>query len=459
MMSPLYVLLAGLVTVLGLILVLRLNAFLSLLAAALVVSLLAPGDPAQKVVRVAEAFGSTAGSIGIVIAMAAVIGLAMMQSGAADRIVQWFLEMLGEKRSTTALMSSSFALAIPVFYDTVFYLLVPLARSMYRRTNQHYLKYLMAIAAGGAITHTLVPPTPGPLIIAESLGVDIGLMMLVGAAIALPSSLVGMVYARWLDARMEVPMRPIAGAEEEGSPTGASSPGLLLSWLPILLPVLLISANTLTQTLVRAGTAPEWLAGLAPWIAIPGNPNLALILAAAAALMLFVRQRSPTRQQASDLIEGALMSGGIIILITAAGGAFGAMLKVAGIGAAIESAFGGGAFVGGFGMLLIGFLVASLLKVAQGSSTVAMITSSALLASLVPTGGIGLPMVFLATSIGSGSLVGSWMNDSGFWIFARMGGLTEVETLKSWTPLLVILGITGFVTTLLAAALYLVFAG
>lgn len=110
-------------------------------------------------------------------------------------------------------------------------------------------------------------------------------------------------------------------------------------------------------------------------------------------------------------------------------------------------------------MLLIGFLVASLLKVAQGSSTVAMITSSALLASLVPTGGIGLPMVFLATSIGSGSLVGSWMNDSGFWIFARMGGLTEVETLKSWTPLLVILGITGFVTTLLAAALYLVFAG
>ncbi|MBA2605152.1 MAG: gluconate permease, partial [Acidobacteria bacterium] len=166
------------------IVVLRINAFIALVTAALAVSLLAPGPMEQKVSRIAEAFGTTAGSIAIVIGMAAVVGQCMMASGAADRIVRAFVKALGEKRSGAALTGSGFALSIPVFFDTVFFLLVPLARSMFRRTGRNYLKSLMAISSGAAITHTLVPPTPGPMVIADTLRVDIGVMILMGITVA-----------------------------------------------------------------------------------------------------------------------------------------------------------------------------------------------------------------------------------------------------------------------------------
>src|SRR5436309_2534938 len=161
-MPPTLILLVGMATILGGIVLLRLNAFLALIIAAIVVSLLAPGEPAVKIARVAEGFGRTAGTVGIVIALAAITGKAMTDSGAADRIVNGFLALLGEKRGATALCSTGYILSIPVFFDTVFYLLVPLARSMYGRTNRNYLKYLLAIAAGaGALHGDHREPQPG----------------------------------------------------------------------------------------------------------------------------------------------------------------------------------------------------------------------------------------------------------------------------------------------------------
>src|ERR687892_1886831 len=152
-MHPALILLVGMATILGAILLLRLNAFLALIIAAIVVSVLAPGEPAVKIARVPEGFGRTAGTIGVVIALAAIVGKAMMDSGAADRIVKAFLAWLGVERGATALCATGYVLSIPVFFDTVFYLLIPLARSMYAHTGRHYLKYLMAIAAGAAATH------------------------------------------------------------------------------------------------------------------------------------------------------------------------------------------------------------------------------------------------------------------------------------------------------------------
>src|SRR3989442_4360244 len=169
-MHPTLILVIGIATILTGIVVLRLNAFLALIIAAIVVSLLAPGEAAVKIARVAEGFGRTAGTVGIVIALAAIIGKAMMDSGAADRIVNAFLAVLGEKRGATALCATGYVLSIPVFFDTVFYLLVPLARSMYGRTNRNYLKYLLAIAAGAGGTPTLVPPTPRPPALARPPG-------------------------------------------------------------------------------------------------------------------------------------------------------------------------------------------------------------------------------------------------------------------------------------------------
>src|SRR3989475_13157926 len=187
-MPPTLILLVGMATILAGIVLLRLNAFLALIIAAIVVSLLAPGEPAVKIARVAQAFGRTAGTVGIVIALAAITGKAMTDSGAADRIVNGFLALLGEKRGATALCSTGSLLAIPVFFDTVFYLLVPLARSMYGRTHRNYLKYLLAIAAGAGARATPVPPPPRPPAIAGTVGGALGTKWLVGVVVALPAA-------------------------------------------------------------------------------------------------------------------------------------------------------------------------------------------------------------------------------------------------------------------------------
>ena len=461
-MHPLLILLVGMATILVGIVVLRLNAFLALITAAIVVSLLAPGEPGVKIARVAEGFGRTAGTIGIVIALAGIAGKAMMDSGAADRIVRAFLALLGEKRGATALCATGYVLSIPVFFDTVFYLLVPLARSMHVRTGRNYLKYLLAIAAGAGATHTLVPPTPGPLAVAGTLGVDLGTMVLVGAVVALPAAAVGLLVAGWVDRRMPVVPRAPAGiaapalrASATEAPAPQALPGLVPSLLPIVLPVLLISSHTVVQSMTaRPGVHLAIWSALARYTAIIGNPNLALLVAAAVAMVVYAQQRRVSR---ADLTS--LMSAGFLILIMAASGAFGVALQAAQIGPVIERAFVGQTAASGTGsgliFLFLGFGVASLIKIAQGSSTVAMITTAAMLAAMLPGNGGGLPFhtVYVATAIASGSLVGSWMNDSGFWMFSKMGGVTELETLKSWTPVLAIVGVTAMVTTLVLALL------
>ena len=455
-MHPLLILLMGMATILGGILGLRLNAFLALVTAAIVVSLLAPGEPAVKIARVAEGFGRTAGTIGIVIALAAIVGQAMLGSGAADRIVRAFIALLGEQRSATALCATGYVLSIPVFFDTVFYLLVPLARSGYARTNRYYLKYLLAIAAGAGATHTLVPPTPGPLAVAGTLGVDLGTMVLVGLVVALPAAGMGLLFAGWVDRRM--PVVPQTAAAEPGATEPL--PGLVVSLLPIVLPVLLISSNTVVLSLTaRPGVHFAIWSALAPYTAIIGNPNLAMLLSAGLAMGVYARQRSASRADLAQLVDTSLMGAGFIILIIAASGAFGVALQATEIGPMIERAFVGNAAAAGVGsglvFLFLGFGVASLIKVAQGSSTVAMITTAAMLAAMLPASGRGLPFhtVYVATAIASGSLVGTWMNDSGFWLFSKMGGVTELETFKSWTPVLAVVGVTSMVTTIVLALL------
>jgi GntP family gluconate:H+ symporter len=304
----------------------------------------------------------------------------------------------------------------------------------------------MAIAAGGVATHTLVPPTPGPLAVAGTLGVDIGMMLLIGLVVAVPASAVGLVFAGWVDRRMPVPFRrELLGMPEVDERAARPLPGLAASFLPIVLPVLLISANTITAI----ATTNSRLLAVASTL---GNANLALFVSAIIAMLVYRRQRRASPTDMALMVETALMSGGVIILITAGGGAFGAMLQAAEIGPQIQALFAADGRTSGFIFLLLSFAVASLMKIAQGSSTVAMITTAAMIAAMLE-GAEPLPFhtVYLATAIGSGSLVGSWMNDSGFWVFTKMGGLTEVEGLKSWTPLLAVVGCTAMMATVLLA--------
>ena len=454
-LHPLIILVVGILTVISMIALLKMNAFVALITSAVVVSLLGPGDLVGKLDRVAEAFGKTAGSIGIVIALAVVIGKCMMDSGAADRIVRGFLSLLGEKRSSTALMASGFVLSVPVFFDTVFYLLVPLARSMHRRTKKHYLKYAMAIAAGGVVTHSLVPPTPGPLIVADNLDIDIGVMIMIGALVAIPAAVVGMLFSGYADRRMDIQMKPLGGELSEPEPLEDQQlPCLLVSLLPIILPVLLVSTNTIVRAMAKGAAEGSGINRAAGITAVLGNVNLAMLMSTAIAMWMLKSKRALTNVKLAKVVEASLMSGGVIILITAAGGAFGAMLKTAQIGPAIENLFKGdsGQQASGMMLLVLGAFIASLMKIAQGSGTVAMITSSAMIAAMVTsTKTLGYHPAYLATAIGGGSMIGSWMNDSGFWIFVKMTGLTEAEGLKSWTPLLAIVGFTSVVVSFLLA--------
>lgn len=459
MLPPIAVLFIGMAAILGAIILLRLNAFLALIGAAMLVSLLSPGDPATKIARVAEGFGRTAGSVGVVIALAAIIGNAMTESGAADRVVRAFLSVLGEKRAAVALGATAFLLSLPVFFDTVFFLLAPLARSMYTRTNQNYLKYLLAMSASGVATHTLVPPHPGPLAVADALGIDLGVMILMGIVIALPSALVGYQFARWTDRRMPIPMRPRPGVDTDAPPPVVAQPALLLALLPVVMPVLLISAATIVDALRTwdASRAELWMT-LRRFTSVIGNPNLALLLSAGVAMWLYSRQRRPSRAELSAMVETSLMGAGVVILIVAAGGAFGAMLQAAQLGPAIQGMFLGGGETAGLTLLLLAFATTVVFKIAQGSSTVAMITTAGMLAAMIK--GITLPFhaVYLATAISAGSLVGSWMNDAGFWVFSKIGGVTEVETLKSWTPLSAVVGTTAMIVTV-AMAFFFPFKG
>jgi GntP family gluconate:H+ symporter len=464
-LPPLLIMAIGIGTVLVLITLLRANAFLALITAAMLVSLLAPGEPYEKFERVGVEFGRAAGQIGVAIGLAAIIGQCLMESGAADRIVRSFLRLFGERRAGWALMGSSYVLGIPVFFDTLFYLMAPLARSLFKQTGKNFLLYVLAISAGGAITHTLVPPTPGPLVVAGLLGVDLGVMILVGIAVSAPVAVIGLGISALFNRAMPVPARELPGEKARDPLSEDELPGLFVSLLPVLLPVILIGASTLLTSLARGEyiasaaepTAFDAAAADAAWLSEPettlqeaargckllGDPILALFCAALIAMVVLVRQRKLTLRQLAESVETALMSGGLIIMIVAAGGAFGAMLGAAGIGEAITASVGEEGATG-TALLFLVFGVTSVIKIAQGSSTVAMITAAGIVNSIIASGAeLPFHMVYVALAIGCGSLVCSWMNDAGFWIVAKMSGLTEMEALKAWTSLLALMGFAG----------------
>ena len=445
-LHPLVILSIAIAVVFVLILRLRINAFIALITAATTVGILSPNVGLGEVMpSVAGEFGGVCASIAIVIALAALIGQCLMESGAADKIVRVFVRALGEKHASLSLLSSGYVLSVPVFFDTVFYLLVPLARAMRVRMGKHYLLFLMAISAGGAVTHSMVPPTPGPLAMAATLGIDLGVMILVGAMIAVPMSVGGWLFGILRDRQLDVPLRETQGLtldelEELANKGEERLPSFFMAMLPIVLPVVLIASNTLVGALGVGGVLGDVTSFL-------GNPNLALLASAAISLMLLAKQKGYTLAQLAGPVETSLASGGLIILITAAGGSFGKMLVKADVGKVI----GDMSQEFGVPLLLLSFLLGALLKVAQGSGTVAMITVSAIMAPLVIDSSPGFHAVYVACAIGSGSLVGSWMNDSGFWVYKQMSGLTETEALQTWTPLLAVMGVIGYIATQIAA--------
>jgi gluconate:H+ symporter, GntP family len=470
--DPLLLALFGVALVAGAILLLRLDAFLALILAALVVGALTPRSTIEQQVlargadaseaarladqptgeRVARAFGATAGNIGILIAMAAVIGRCLLESGAADRVVRTALRLVGVRLAPIGFSASGFLLSIPVFFDTVFYLMIPLGKAMALRSGARYGLYVMAIAGGGAIAHSLVPPTPGPLFVATALGVDVGQMMLVGGALGLIATVSGWAYAYAIDRRWPVPLREtpdmsLADLRTLADRDLASLPPLWAALLPIVLPVLLIGGNAVvgTWTVVAPGETYEVARR---WLAAVGDKQVALTIAAAIALALLVRAGGRTAIATS--VPRALMGAGTIILVTSAGGAFGSILQQTGVGDQLRD-FAGASQIG---ILPLAFLATALVRTAQGSATVAMITVVGMVGGLAAPETLGCAPVYLAAAIGFGSKPFAWMNDSGFWVVSRMSGMTTAETLRNFSTMISLMGLTGILTTMAAAALF-----
>lgn len=441
--SPLLPFLLGLTVVVVLLAWVRLPAFFGLIVATLVVGIATPEVSLGEVpAETTSAFGEVMGAIGIPILMAAVIGKSLMDSGAAERIVRTLLERTGNDRSEVALLGSSYILSIPVFVDNVFYLLAPLGRSMYARTGTKYALYVAVLSAGALATHMLVPPTPGPLAMAETLNVDLGLALLMGALVALPISVVaGLVYGYWLDARLSIPLREAMGSTADSLRAKTESaldelPGLAEASLPIALPVVLIASNTAVDAVAPDATL---LSATASFL---GDPTIALTLAAIAAAATYFRSSALDLTGLRDALTDALMSGGHIIAITAAGGAFGAMLRTAGVGEYIADGLAGA----GIPLLVSGWLIAGVIRIAQGSGTVAVLTGASMMAPLTPQ--MEAHPVYMMMAVGTGGLLFSWYNDSGFWIVREVAGLTQGETLKTWSAVNTVMAVTGLALVL-----------
>ncbi len=452
-------------TIVVLVTVVRMHAFFALILAAILAGLLAeklPGEygtlpDAPKKERshwvqaaelTTEGFGNIAAKIGVVIALASVVGTCLVESGAADKVVRRFLGLLGERRAGNALLASSYVLSIPIFFETFFMLLLPIARALRVRTGKDYMLFVLAICCGGTVTHSLIAPHPGPLAMAENLHLDVGLTIMVGVIAGIIPALCGWMVARWAARRLDAPMRETGGVsleDLEGMVVRREEelPSLAWSLLPILLPILLIGSASFFAVFGLHARFPS----VFPILEFVGNRNIALVIGAALAVMLLMRQRKFSMAKVTEVIGPPFATAGVIILIASAGGAFGFMLKNAGVGEAIKALTAGREV----NLILLAWAVSAIIRIAQGSATVAMITTSAMIYPMMNAHALPYHPLYIYLAIGFGSKMLSWMNDSGFWTVSKLSGFTEKETLQSWTLIVSTISFSGLLLTLLAA--------
>jgi gluconate:H+ symporter, GntP family len=438
-----------------LITVARLHPFFALSLAAFSVGILArpgslPGETegtnhwVYAVELSTRELGTMTGRIALVIGLAAVIGMCLMESGAADKVVRRFLAVFGEARAGLAICVSGYILSIPIFFDTFFMLLLPLAQALALRTGRNYVLYVMAICCSGVVTHSLVIPHPGPLAMADTLGIDAGLTVWVGILVGVVPVAASWQVAKWLNRRIAIPVREATAGSLDSLRAIAARPESELpsfgvSIAPVLVPIFLISfASTLEAMPALEGW---WPFGFAVFEFL-GNRNIALLVGAMLAMGVLVRQRAASARDVQQLIGPPLAVAAIIILITSAGGAYGLMLRNSGVGETVKDLVAGR----DINLILLAWLVASVIRVAQGSATVAMLTAAALVLPLMGEGQ-DLPFhpVYVFLAIGFGSMILSWMNDSGFWVISKLSGFTEGETLKTWTVIATVNSVVGVV--------------
>lgn len=478
MTDPILIMLIGMAIVVGGIIKFKLHPVLSLLLAAIVVAIMTPtasveqffiakgGSEADALKlahksigeRIATEFGNTCAKIGILIAMAAIIGKAMLDSGAAERIIRAMLKVTGEKNAPIGFILSSFFLTIPVFVDTVIFLMMPLAKAMGMRLKKNYLLLALSVIAGAVMANSYVPPSPGPLFLVGAMNVPIGLMMVCGLILGLCTITVGYFIAVFLNKKFDIPLRDSPDARLEDIKAIAEKddselPSLAWALLPAVFPLLTICIRSAVEAFHKSGTpltSSAFFNQIFDIVLFFGDKNIALITGAIFALWVLARQKKTTKYKLTSFVQTALMSGGGIILITAAGGAFGGMLQQSGISVRIAE------LTKDYQMALIplAFFITMIVRTAQGSATVALITASGILAGMAQNANLGFHPVYLCLAIGSGAKLIPWMNDAGFWIMCKTSNLTEQEALKTIAPMQSLMGLAGVILTMIAAWIF-----
>jgi GntP family gluconate:H+ symporter len=433
MPGPIGILLVSVVFIVVAIGLFRLQAFFALMLSAVLVAVLAssagPHRLVAAVASVTKAFGATVGQVGFTLALAAVIGISLMESGAADKIVRRLIAVCGESRVAIALMIASFVLSAPVFIDTVFMLLLPLARALSLRTGKDYMLYVLAVGAGGIITNGTVPPAPGPLFVAEAFKLNLFAAIAAGMCFGLVPAVLALILARKISRRLPLDPRGVPGASLESLQALAARPeselpNLALAVAPVLIPLVLI-AFAATLNVVDLGLSPR-ARGLAE---VFGDKNIALLFGALVAVVVHVRAKRIPWRKSGTLLSAPLEMAGVVILIIGAGSAYGDAIKRAGLDSAVKSIVGGHAI----NYVILGWTLAAVMRVAQGSATVAMITASAIVTSVAGQTGFGIHPMYVLLAIGYGSKALSWMNDAGFWLICRVGGLPQNLALRTWS--------------------------
>lgn len=415
---------------------LKINAFFSLLFAAAIYGIIA-GTPFQELILVAQTgFGSLLQQIGFIVAFGSVLGMLLEKTGAMESISTGILKAFGARRSLFAFGLIGMLVGIPVFCDSGFIILSRLIPALALKSAVPASSYTLMLSSGLYTTHTLVPPTPGPLAAASNVGAGdhIGLVMLMGLVVSVPVVLVAYFFSRYAGPRTRSSQR----IEIDQMSTGTMP--LFNAILPILLPVVLIAAASFSKIL-------PFSEGWANVTAVLGSPAVALLLGIGCAMLGVKKEQG----NISPWITDALKDAGIIILITGAGGAFGAVIKASGVDQLL-SGFGPGN-AGNITVLAVAWTLTAILKTAQGSTTSAMIIASSLVAPIAIGFTEPIQLSLLVLAIGGGSMCMSHANDSYFWVVSQFGGVSPSDAFRSYTVLTVLMSLTVLVTVLLLSLL------
>ncbi len=431
---------AAIALLLFLILVVRLHAFLALLLCSMALGL-AAGMPPEKVLKsIQNGFGDALGFIAVVVGLGAMIGAYVEYSGGGRALADWLLARFGKDHAAWAILIASFLVGLPIFFEVSFIIMIPLVWSLARETRRSLLYYGLPMAAACTITHSLVPPHPAPAAASQLLGSDLGRTILYGVAVSIPMAIAaGVFYATWIARRIYIPVPEIASATPAPASSDRPAPPVPVVIMLLLLPVVLIFGATLA-TLRNVPFRPAAV--------FLGHPFTALAITVLVAIYFFGIRRGLTSAQAMKMAAESLAPMGALLCIMGGGGAFKQVIVDSGVGAYLGKLL----ITSAISPLLVVYIVAVVMRVAQGSATVAIITAAGIVAPIVK-GIPGYSPEILVLALCCGGTAFSHVNDSGFWMVNQYFGMTVPQTLKSWTAMKVVSSLVGLAVVWAAHAL------